>query len=343
MIDYLLIGQGIAGTTLAEHLLQKNQQIRVIDNAAANASTRIAAGLFTPITGIRFVKTWLCDQLFPYFHAFYANMEQKLGQRFFYTMPSYRPFDSIERQNKWLAEAGEPDMSAYVKSINPKYEGVFDEFGGLELNFSGYLDTVLFLDSYKKFLAQNDWLIEETFDENKIEIKANSVVYGQIEARKIIFCGGLADKSSRFWNFLNFRPIKGEILTIKLMEGSFRSILNRGVWVLPIGNNLYKVGSTYDSNLDYEITQKALEDLTERLQKLIELPFEVINQQAGIRPASFDRRPFIGLHHEYSQLGIFNGFGTKGISMSPFFAQEFSEHLVHNKKLNELVSPNRFL
>ena len=62
--DYLIIGQGLAGSLLAWELIQRDCKVVIIDNGKENAS-QVAAGLINPITGMRFVKSADVDTLLP--------------------------------------------------------------------------------------------------------------------------------------------------------------------------------------------------------------------------------------------------------------------------------------
>jgi len=56
MIDFLIVGQGLAGSLLAWELIQRGCSVLVVDKGEENAS-QVAAGLINPVTGIRFVKS----------------------------------------------------------------------------------------------------------------------------------------------------------------------------------------------------------------------------------------------------------------------------------------------
>ena len=66
-VDYLIVGQGIAGTVLSYTLLEKGKTALVIDKNQAQTSSKVATGICNPITGRRWAKTWQGDKLFPFF------------------------------------------------------------------------------------------------------------------------------------------------------------------------------------------------------------------------------------------------------------------------------------
>ncbi len=119
-IDFIIVGQGLAGSALALQLLKRNKKILVIDRIVANSPSRIAVGLFNPITGRHMIKTWMADQLFPYLHQFYQEAEKLTQSRFFYPLSLYRPFATIEEQNEWMAKSADPLYHDYIENIFAK-------------------------------------------------------------------------------------------------------------------------------------------------------------------------------------------------------------------------------
>jgi len=109
-----------------------------------------------------------------------------------------------------------------------------------------------------------------------------------------------------------------------------------------MGDGTYKIGSTYDfKELNTTPTEKGKLQVVEKLEALVSLPYKIMDHWAGIRPATYDRRPFIGLHPDYPQVGLFNGMGSKGISMTPYLAQHFYEFLELDKPLMPEIDLNR--
>ncbi len=345
MYDYLIIGQGLAGATLALHLLKTGQKVMVLDNQYPKSSSRVAAGLFNAITGNKFLKTWKADVIFPYLMQFYTEAETLLQSKFFYPLPIYRPFDSIEKQNSHLVESGDSSYQNYINR-NIDTDGynktVYNEFGGISLAQCGFLNSANYIESVRQYLIKQEAFIETEFVENHLVITNSAVSYQNIQAKKVVFCRGSKDSTSSFWSFLPFQLVKGEILYVKFENGFYDTIINRGCWILPMGNNFYKVGATYHWHILDEITtEEASKELTEKLEKLSRFPYKIIGQVAAIRPASLDRKPFIGQHPEYENMYIFNGFGAKGVSLIPYFAQHFADVLAEKTTLDKEVDINR--
>lgn len=350
--DYLIVGQGLAGTTLAYTLLKRNQSLLVIDDGDVSASSRIAAGIFNPITGMRMVKTWKADLLFTFLHAFYTELEDTLKSKFFFPKPIYRPFENIGQQNLILGQSVEKGFVDFIH-IENKDEAynsfVFNEFGGVEFKQGGYVEVNQMLLDFRQWLISKDIFKPIVFDENDLKIAETEVIYKpkseteQYTFKKVIFCRGIKDATSQFWGGLNFKPVKGEILVGKFENLDFEQIINRSGWVLPCENGTYKIGSTYEwGKLDNSLTAQAREAILAQTAQLIKSPFVVRAHLAGIRPATADRRPLLGLHSTHRSLGIFNGLGTKGVMLAPYFADHFCDFLIENKALDSEVDIERF-
>jgi len=342
-VDYIIVGQGLAGSLLSWELLQRGKQILVIDPGKEQTASKKAAGLYNPITGRKMVKTWLADDLFPGLEKYYHSLESEFNAKFIFPKTIYRPFHSHEEQNDWHGKVSSNNFSSFVEDvkINPtESENVLDPYGGIVLKRSGYVDLPKFLKVYRNFLTTSGKLSNEMFHYEDIKKLGSEVSYRGLLTKKIIFCEGSEVRNNPFFKELKFRVVKGELLNLKI-DLPLNQILNRGVFMIP-KENLTQVGSTYDhDDLTWETSTKGKVDILERLGKIYSGRKEVVSQLAGIRPATFDRRPFLGLDKNRPYLGIFNGLGAKGVSLAPFFSQKMADFLVDGRPLPEEVRLNR--
>ena len=340
--DYIIVGQGLAGSCLALQLLKQGKQMLIIDRYDEHAATQVAAGLFNPITGRLMTKTWKADLLFPYLHEFYRDAERSTGQQFFYPMPLYRPFISVEEQNEWMGKSASAELYEYIDTVHiaPTDQSlVKNKYGGLNLKQCGYLDTVKFTRAIRNVIAQHATLVEEFFDESALVFTSLGVEYAGFRATKIIFCQGVQSLSGKLFSWLPIRPLKGETLSIQT-EHIISSIYNRGVYVVP---GIWKVGATYHSNdLTPSITDRARLELTEKLDELISWPYKIVTQAWGMRPTTPDRKPILGPHPNHPQAVIFNGLGTKGVSLAPYFSRVLAGWLENNASINKEVDIERY-
>ena len=345
-VDFLLIGQGLAGTVLSHRLLQNGYSVHLLDEADPNGSSRVAAGLYNPVTGRKMVKTWEADTLFPEIEPFYSSLEKVLGISCLYRLPIYRPFLNIEEQNEWMGNSSRPEFLSYLKSIytNPQFDCVNDPYGGVLLKKSGYLDIKTMLDAYAIELRNGKMLTNVRYDEKMLHLlEEGGVHYEGIKARAVIYTNGMATKESAYFSWLPFSPVRGEILTLKLDFLSDK-IINRGVFLIPLTDGNFKVGSSYDNtDLASRNTEKGKAEILEKLTNLLNLPVDsVIDHRWGIRPATRDRKPFLGRHPVHHQVFVFNGFGAKGVSLAPYFSIEMLNLLTLGKEPQKAVNINRF-
>jgi len=342
-VDYIVVGQGLAGSAVAVQLLKLNRKILVIDQPDRNNSSRIAAGLFNPITGKKMVKTWMADTLFPYLHTFYRAVEVKTASQFFYPMPIYRPFLSIEEQNEWMARSSDPAFDNYIEKISTHSTSPLlkDPFGGLLLKQSGYLDTTIYIEAVSKWIRNEGNLLEEHVDSTELRIDQQGVRYKGYFAKHIIFCQGT--NANPWFGHLPVRPLKGETIQIE-SQVEKQLIINRGVYLVPGRSaGTWRAGATYEfHNLEPVTTEKARLELEEKLTELVNFPFKSVGQAWGLRPTTPDRRPMLGTHPELPVVHVFNGLGTKGVSLAPYFSEVLIRWLENKEPLNKVVDIERY-
>lgn len=341
-VDYIIVGQGLAGSCLAIQLLLAGKRIAVIDKPEDHSATRVAAGLFNPITGKKFSRTWLAKELFTYLFTFYKQAEELTGSKFFHEVPLYRPFISVEEQNEWMGKSTEILYSEFIESsfTQPyRNDQVHNPLGGILVKQCGYVDTVKFLNAINTYIRQHAILLEEVFHEQNLVLTKSTVKYKSLTATKIIFCQGVMAESNTIFSWLPIHPLKGETLTIKTSV-QVDVVFNRGVYAVP---TTWKVGATYEfKELTPTVTQRGREELVQKLNELVKFPYTIVNQEWGFRPTTPDRRPILGAHPEYPNAIIFNGLGTKGVSLAPYFSKVLTNWLENDIPINKEVDIQRY-
>lgn len=344
-VDYIIVGQGLAGSAVALQLLDRGKRIMVFDEFKKNSASRVAAGLFNPVTGQNPVRTWMAETLFPYLANFYARAETLTQKKFFHPIPIYRPFASVHEQNEWMGKSADAAYSYFIEEISTEscYADANDPYGGLLLKHSGFLHTSSYLGAVQELLRARDSFNDHNFDSKKVVLHQDGVAYDDLHARAIIFCQGDRGMENEFFKNLPIRPLKGETLTIKT-EFQRQVILNRGVYMVPDGvSGQFKVGATYrQKDLTRSVSEEGKQELKEKLAQLLRTPFEVIGEDWGVRPTTSDRRPLLGKHPEHESLIIFNGLGTKGVSLAPYFSDVLIRWLEKSGSLTNDVVLTRY-
>ncbi len=344
-VDFIIIGQGLAGSALAMQLLDRGKSILVVDEPQKNYCSSVAAGLFNPITGMGIVKTWMAEEIFSSLHQFYTAAQSSLNEKFFFPQLLYRPFTSIEEQNNWMAKSADHSNHDFLEKIfidSHWGDHLNDPFGGILVKQSGFLDVSAFLFAVRRRLIACESYVNEHFDWGDAVLESDSARYKEVETSKVISCTG-AEGSSPFFDWLPMRKLKGETITIKLNLEP-RAIYNKGIYVVPTSDHCaYKVGSTYNlKDLEPGITELGRKELEEKLKLVLRMPFEIIGQQWGIRPTTIDRKPILGAHPQHATLIIFNGLGTKGVSLAPYFSGQLANWLTGAGEIQKEVNIKRF-
>ena len=285
--------------------------------------------------------SWKATDLLPSADNFYSQVEHILGQSIRRHHNIVKIFNSIEDENNWMVKKNSAAYKEYfgdVKKIS--IPEVSTPFGVGIVNSIGHLDTNLYLNLSKNFFKDNGiHFVEESFDHNSIEDQT----YRQFEFSRIIFCEGFGLKQNPFFNYLPLNGTHGDTLIIKTKSYNFDGVLNKNMYVLPLGDHKYKLGASINwEKKEAEITEAGKNVLLERLRGFAQFNFEIVGQQAGIRPTVIDRRPLLGTHYKHTELVVFNGLGTKGVMLAPYFSHHLIEHLFEDKPINDEVNITRF-
>ncbi len=346
--DFVIVGQGVAGTLLAHFLEENGQTVFVVDQYSANAASQVAAGIINPITGRRYVKSWRADELIPFAVQTYRSLEKKLGVAIFHPRNIIRTLFNQGEENDWLARTGDPGYQPYMLD-----QAVLDDYATKtvlaynygEVTRSGQTDLAQLTEAYRSRLRSRGWLLEGEFNYRQLDLSSSRVRYAdKAEAAQIIFAEGYPGSANPYFSYLPFGGAKGEVLVVRIPNADFEKILKHRVFIVPLSEpDLYWVGSTYDWKYDGPApTQRGRDFLEQRLRDVLNLPFEVVAHRAAIRPTVKDRRPFLGRHPKFRNVLIFNGLGTKGASLGPFWAHHLSQHLLQGAPLDEAVDIRRF-
>ncbi|NMH25070.1 NAD(P)/FAD-dependent oxidoreductase [Flavobacterium solisilvae] len=344
MLDYIIVGSGLAGIAFAEMLLENNKSFVFFENQSQK-STRIAGGLYNPVILKRFSEVWNAKQQLVLAFDFYAKIETKLNVKVDFRTPIYRKFFSVEEQNNWFIAADKPNLSPFLSTeiIKNNYPGIESPFGYGEVLQTGYVDTALLLDVYHKYLEQINSLRKETFNYKTIEFFEDYIQYDNLKAKKIVFAEGFGMHSNPFFNYLPLDGTKGELFIIKAPDLKIDVIINTSVFILPLGNDLFKVGATYNWKDKTDLpTVEGKQELVERIKEIVNCDFEIVEHFAGVRPTVNDRRPLLGLHPKHKNLYVLNGLGTRGVMLAPAMAKDLFDYIECNKPLDKTIDIKRY-
>jgi glycine oxidase len=344
--DVLIVGQGVAGSVLALTLQQRGLSVHVVSSAQLPAASAVAAGIVNPLTGRKLVRTWEADRLFPYLHRFYSDAEHQLDASFFTSLDVYRPYRDEKERNLYQTIAADPDLQPYFRHDvdESSYSTVINNpFGGIQVTQAGWVDLPAFITAVRAYFIEKEQFSLDQVHTKELQIQADSVTYLGKKYRYVVFCEGPHGESNPLFQTLPYNVVKGEILTAEVANYPLTNIVNQGIFVMPLSPTRIRIGATYSwHELDWKTTDVGRSFLETKARALLTIPFTVIDQQAGIRPSTNDRRPFVGWHQTYPAVGIFGGMGTKGVSLAPYLAHDFADHMLLGKEINPAVNISRF-
>lgn len=340
--DCVIVGQGLAGTTLAWSLMQRGCRVMIIDRGESVTASRIAAGLITPVTGQRLVTSWRLPELLPSAVAFYRQIESELGVDILHERRTARLFAS-DKEQAFFEKRQDTEFQSQIRRPDclVNAEEFSNDRGGFELINSAQLDVAKFLGASRSRFEESGCVLTADIDpQNDIDLTETAIELPNLNVttKRLIFCQGFEASRNPFFQNVPFDATKGEILTLRIPKLTEERIVNRGVWLAPIGNELFRAGSTYDwQNLDCVPSAGGRESICSRLREFLKLPFEVVSHSAAIRPIIVGRHPVIGLHSKHPQVAFFNGLGSKGSLQAPFFARQLAAALFGNGEIDSEV------
>ncbi len=323
-VDFFIVGNGLAGTLLAFEMMKKGIDFRIVSSPEKSRASEVAAGMINPLVFKRLNKSWLLDELLPVAKETYNNLENLLNKQFYFEKKILKSLSAQEKK-LWLQRKQEPEFNSSIFSVDDfsPVKNVMPAAGFGQVSGSGYVNLSSFLKQADLFFRTNNLITDTTFNFQQIKPSAGCFEIGEVKASKVIFCEGAHIRNNPYFRWVKMVPVKGEVLLIHAPLLSEEFILNNKVFVLPVGNQRFKVGSTYEWNdLSDDPTEDGKLSITQRLENVITCDYTIENHWAGIRPATADRRPVLGMHPEYRNLFVFNGLGAKGVMLAPYFARE---------------------
>jgi len=343
-VDYLIVGQGICGTMLSWFLYKEGKTFVVLDNDASSSSS-IAAGIINPVTGRRYVTTWMAEELMSFAMDTYTEMGTYLNSRLIFNKDIIDFFPSPQMRDAFVNRITEDNTYVHPYPDQNHFNRFFNyDFGCGQVRPVFLANLSVILASWRKRLLELQSLMEEMFMNDALTIKKESIQYKDIRAQKIVFCDGIGGMDNPWFKLLPFSANKGEALIIHSEDLTNEHIFKRGLILAPLPvQHTFWVGSNYQWEFtDADPSPSFYQQTTKHLENWLKVPFKVLHHKAAIRPATVERRPFVGTHPHLPQLGILNGMGTKGTSLAPYFANQLVQHLIHGLPIAPEADVHRF-
>ena len=344
MLDYIVVGLGLSGLAVCAHLEEEGQTFMVIADGGKMAST-VAGGVYNPVVLKRLTPTWNGATLLDYALPFYRKLEQQLDLTFLHESNILRRFASIEEQNNWYTAADDPRLSRFLSTPirNNRNNAIKAPYGLGRVAETGRVVVPSILKAYADHLGKTDQLIEEECDFDALEVTQEGISYKNLRSKKLILAMGYRALENPWFNYLPIQGNKGEVLVIEAEDLHLETILKATDFVIPLGNHQYKVGASYNpQDLSYTPTETSRSRLLRNLEGIIACDYRVVRHEVGIRPTVPDRRPLLGLHPRFSNLGILNGMGSRGVLLAPRMARDLVHHMCKGHALDPVTDIKRY-
>ncbi len=342
--DYIIVGSGLAGIAVAEELRARGLDFVVFEDDSQTSSL-VAGGMYNPVVLKRFNAVWKGAEQLEEALPFYKRLEQRFGSEYDVEIDILRIFKSVEEQNNWFAACDKPRLKPFlVQEIekNP-YPSVHADHLMGRVRGTGRIVVRDLVRDYRRSLEEQGLLVRTRFEHAKLEESKTGLRYGEHEAERIVFCEGNGMTRNPYFNGLPLEGTKGELITVKAPGLNLKEVLKSAVFVMPLGEDLYKIGATFNwTDKTNDPTEAGREELVEKLKTVISCDFEILEHEAGVRPTTQDRRPLVGIHPEHPRIALMNGLGTRGVMAAPFLARQLLDLLEKGIPLDPEIDIARF-
>lgn len=336
MQNILIVGSGLAGISIIDQLLQRGVRVAMISDLSAPSSTKVATGMFNPIVFRRLNKTWMIDEVLSSMNAFYKSLEKKIGATLKTELRLFKHISSNDYLELWNKRADESEFAEYLIPVKKS-------FG--EVKKAGWVDCSALCTNYHSYLIQHGILRNEKFDFAQLASIKDGIKYRDEYFDAIVFCEGPYAIDNPYFKWLPFKVAKGDWVVIETEKDlKLKGVINNIVNVIPLGNNRYKLSSTFEwESSSWAPNKNATKELLEAFEELFSESYAIVDHQSGLRPSASDRRPYLGPHPRHPKIYIFNGLGSKGVILAPYFSNHLAEHLLEKKPLMPEVDINRHI
>ena len=344
IVDYVIVGQGICGTMLSWFLHKAGKTFVVIEDGKQPCASRMAAGVINPVTGRRYAYTWMIDELIEFSILTYNELGRLFDETLIHEKSIIDFFPSPQMRNAFIDRLTDNDTYLHSYPEQNDFNEFFNyEFGCGEIRPTYIVRIQKLMEQWHQKLQHNRSILTEFFDASYLQLHKEDIIYKDIKADKIIFCDGIGSVNNQWFHSLPFAPNKGEALLIECDELFTDHIFKKGLMLVPLEDNKFWLGSNYLWEFENDHpSEQFYKYASQHLKHWLKKPFKILEHNAAVRPATIERRPFVGFHPVFPNVGILNGMGTKGVSLAPYFAHQLVQYLTNNLPLSPEADVHRF-
>ena len=346
MLDYLIIGYGIAGALLAAELRRRGATYAVVDRAPFESSSRVAAGIWAPLTGLHVARAPWAQQMLEAAAQVYPELERETNSQFYFPQRVYRVFKSPLQQERWLQHRGLPRGPEFLSAWLPPESFptcINAPRGGVEIFGGGRVDTQLMIDGLRQMEARAGRLFEAEFQPDDLRMTDEHLAWRELTARHVVFCMGSSSLAGTPFAWVPFKSTRGDILTVAA-DCELDGIYHGARFLAPAGGGFYRVGASYVHGETTARPGAAERTAIEKdLEQMLRVPFRTVDHRAGLRPNTLDNVAVLGSLPYDRRVLVFNGLGSKGVLQAPLLARLLLNYSMNGDALPPELDVARFL
>ncbi len=357
--NYVILGAGLAGLSLADALQEHTERILVLDTRGIGAgASGTPVGMINPATGRRGKKVWHVEKALPSIHQSLQSAASFADQPLYVRKGILRPArdqEMADEMHKRYRKSEWPPGWCYwltEKEIQQFHPGIHCVSGGLWLPVGMAVRVPNYLQALaRKFADQNGEIrirpsyTYHSYRDSYWQISTDRDE--KIKTRKLVFASGAGVLKETIWEWVPLNAVKGQVAQFKFEHPLpfGHSISSKG-YLAHTDQHHLTVGSTYEHNYeDGQPNEKGLARLTDIMHSILPELSEsgtLERQWAGFRVSSDDHKPVLGPHPTLKNIFLFTGLGSKGLLHGKYLGELLAKHLVKGGTLPEKVNISRF-
>ncbi len=355
--DVCILGAGLAGMHTAIELMEAGLRVCVIDpKGIAGGASGTPVGLANPATGRFANRSWNAERCLERLSIRLEEISKYSGKEFYRKSGVLRPAlsqkiaDRMQENvvnNDWTPGMIEWKSSAELQEMHPgltSVEGGVWVPGGLTVSIPDYLNGIHSYLSDREvtfILGRNYSLHKESNWDVQIDHKDH------ITAKKLVICAGIYSKQIEVSKELPLHAVKGQTAIMRAGDSlEFEHAVSAQGYFSKTGDKEFILGSTYEHNFEHdEPDEQGFEFMFSRFSKVhpvLASSSKIVNQWAGVRASTPDRKPIIGTLDKEMESYIFAGLGSKGLLYSAYGARLLIELMLNNHSIPESLDVDRF-
>lgn len=341
-----IVGGGLAGTVLAHKAAALGLTVTWIWPPGRPCASEAAYGMLNPVHIRNAVMSWRASVFYPEASRYFLEASALAETPFARESQVLHWLSGPDEAVLWRQQTESGNLYGYATGDTEVFP--FPALQTAAHGFTRILQTV-FVDipAYLKHTAaalrgRVEYLPEPMGYEELVP-EADAVVYRGTRYDRIIFAEGIYALQNPWFGALPFRPCKGDVLTLRIDGPDLPVIIHRKIFLIPLGDGLYRAGATYNwTDTSFTPAAPGRDEILESLQAMVGVPVTVVGHAAGVRPAMADRRPVIGSHPAHPALNLLNGLGSRGLMQAPLLADMLLEYLTGKGDIWPEVNVQRF-